>query len=279
MIKILQIDNYTSLQELPLAMLENFPAVKGKRVFIKPNLVMPTHLWDNCSTTNVEVVEMIIKKCLQEEAREIIVGDCGFKDQWEATMGSTGYDQLEYLDSKIQLIPLQNGENYHKFTLKRLDRYRSLFGAKLSDHLLSSEVIINVPKMKVHCMAIVTGAIKNMMGTMLAKGSMHPRANIEILHERLADLYQLTQPLIDYIVMDGIVGAEYAEQYGHPVKSRVLILGTDQWEVDVSACKLMGINPAKVPYLRYIRQDFHSVTVPDELITEYELPLHWKDKL
>lgn len=250
--------------------------IKGKRIFIKPNLVNPITNYNPWSTTRVEVIEFIIEKLLSYDPKEIIVGECGFKDQWEATIQSTDYDELPEKYPIVKLIPLQDGANFHKFTLKRIPDYRSLFGVKFSDYLLESDVIINVPKLKVHNMALVTGAIKNMMGTMAQKGSMHPKGNDLILHKRLADLYLVTNEMVDFVVMDGIVGCEYSEQSGVPVNSGVLIFGTDQWEVDVAAAKLMGINPEDVKYLKYIRNDFESIKVKSSLIKNYEKPLKYR---
>lgn len=254
-----------------------FPDVTGKRVFIKPNLVCPATNYDYWSTTRVEVVEMVIKKIKRGNPSEIIIGECGFKGQWQNTIKSTGYDRLADIPG-VRLVALQDGENYHKFTLQRLPEgmYRSLFGVKFSDYLLESDVVINIPKMKVHTMAGITGSIKNMMGTMAQKGNMHPRGSIEILHKRLADLYSLTRKMVHFIVMDGITGCEYAEQSGVPIDSGVLISGTDQWEVDVAAARLMGVKPHLIEYLRYIRRDWESVAVPEELVKQYEMPLNYR---
>jgi uncharacterized protein (DUF362 family) len=281
--QIFEQKNYSSLSLnlLPDSFWMGFPDVRGATVFVKPNLVNPDTHWDHCSTTRVEVTDLVIQKLLAEKASKIIIGECGFKDQWKATMKSTGYKKLSKKYPKVKIIPLQDGPNFHKFTLKRIPKgsYRSLFGVKFSDYLLASDVIINIPKMKVHTMAGITGAIKNMMGTMTQKGNMHPRASIDILHKRLADLNTLTSKLVDFIVMDGILGAEYAEQSGRPVKSSVLLSGISQWEIDVAAAKLMGFNPRKIPYLKYInsnRSHYDAVEVPSHLVKKYEKPLSWK---
>jgi uncharacterized protein (DUF362 family) len=215
-------------------------------------------------------------------ANDIIVGDCGFKDQWEYTIKLSGYDQLPKRYG-VQLIGLQEGPRFHEFTLVRSEDYLSLFGAKFSNTTLECDFVINVPKLKVHNMAIVTGAIKNMMGTMAQKGSMHPRANCSILHKRLHDLYFLTRHRVGACVVDGIIGSEYSEQCGMPVNSGLIIFGDDQWEVDVAISKLMGISPANVGYLDYIRytinEDFGKIEVPEELVKKYELPLSYREKL
>jgi uncharacterized protein (DUF362 family) len=275
---VLNIPKYSELifESIPFHFWEGMPEIKGLSVFLKPNLVSPKTSWDRHSCTHIKVVEIIIQKLIAEKAKQIIIGECGFKDQWENTLKSTGYYKLIEKYPQIKIIPLQDGENYHKFTLVRLEKYRSLFGAKFSNYMLDCDVVINIPKMKVHCMAGMTGAIKNMMGTMTSKGNMHPRGSCNILQERLADLYQLTSNLVQFTIMDGIIGQEYSEQCGNPVKSGILMSGTNQWEIDVAACKLMGIKPDKITYLRYIQEtlktSFNTVNPPLELIKKYELP-------
>ncbi len=264
-----------ALKNTPNKFWKGFPKVAGASVFIKPNLVSPITKWDRYSTTRVEVVELIVKKLLKEKAKRIVIGECGFKDQWEATMESTKYLRLLDLSKKVEIIPLQDGPNFHKFTLQRIPKgeYKSLYGVKFSNYLLECDMVINVPKMKVHNMSVITGAIKNMMGTMAQKGSMHPRGSSEILQKRLSDLFYLTSRMVDFTVMDGIIGAEYCEWGGRPVKSGVLISGTDQWAIDVAAAKLMGIKPSKVPYLRYINENFAEIKVPKKLIKKYIKPV------
>ena len=283
-----------SLHTVHESLWDGWPEMKGASVFVKPNLVSPMSRWDFPSTTRVQVVKLVLQKIVASGAERIIVGECGFKGQWEQTLRSTGYDGLVKDFPTVEIVPLQDGENFRKFTLVRLDKYRSLFGARFSNYMLESDMVINVPKLKVHCLAGITGAIKNMMGTMVQKGSMHPRANAQILQERLADLYELTRSKVKFIVMDGIEGSEYAEQCGQSVRSGILLSGTDQWEVDVAAARLMGFQPEQIPYLRYTlqriqerdrefygsnsykRQDFDSVQVPEYLVKHYERPLNWK---
>jgi uncharacterized protein (DUF362 family) len=180
------------LGNIPSEFWEGFPKVSGKKVFIKPNLVTPPVKWDKASTTRVEVVDLVIQYLNSQNCHNIIIGDCGFKDQWELTVQASGYQNL--VDKyNVQLIGLQEGPRFHEFTLVRLDNYLSLFGAKFSNVMMEADIIINIPKLKVHKMALVTGAIKNMMGCMTQKGSMHPKGNISILHKRLHDLYFLNK--------------------------------------------------------------------------------------
>jgi uncharacterized protein (DUF362 family) len=270
------------LENIPQEFWKYFPAeLHGYKIFVKPNLVCPPTQWDIASTTRVEVISLVIEYLKDGGCKNIVVGDCGFKDQWEHTLKLSGYDQLPKKYG-VQLIGLQEGPRFHEFTLHRFDegrygKYLSLFGAKLSHTMLECDFVINIPKLKVHNMALVTGAIKNMMGTMAQKGSMHPRSSSEILHKRLHDFYFLQKDRVAACVMDGIVGSEFSEQYGIPKQAGVLISSEDMWVMDVAASKILDIPPENVGYLKYIKErlnrSFDDIEVPEDLITPFELPV------
>ena len=267
----------------PNRLWDGFPDVQGKSIFIKPNLVSPPTVWDSASCTHISVVRLVLKKIFDSgQPEKVLIGDCGFKDQFELTMELSEYPSLLKDFPELEIIPLQDGENFHKFTLQRLPKgqYMSLFGAKISNYVLDSDVIINLPKMKVHSMAGITGAIKNMMGCMAQKGSMHPKGSVPILHKRLRDLYFLLRNRVSWILMDGIIGSEYCEQYGNPVNSGVLISGKDGWTVDCMAAQCMGIHPSKIAYLNYIKKDYKrdwpEILSPD-IIKLYHLSMFFNE--
>lgn len=255
--------------------------IRGARVFVKPNLVTPPTFWDVQSVTHSSVVAAVLSRLREAGAREIIVGCCGFKGQWERTLELSGYSDV-VTEYGAEMVCVQDGENYHKYSMVRFaekEEYLSLFGIKVSDFFLSADVVINLPKMKVHNMAGVTGAIKNLMGVVSPKGSMHPGGSAPILHKRLRDLYKLLRDRVHWTLMDGIIGAEFAEQYGVPREAGVLISGTDMFQVDWAAAYYMGFPPGVVPYLRYIRDDGLG-TPPEGLEAHtpvfFERPLRWR---
>jgi len=237
---------------------------------------MPKTKWERASSTDISLIEAVIQVLLDQGA-SIIIGDCGFKDQWQATIYLSKYDVLPKKYG-VELIGLQEGKRFHEFTLVRANhQYKSLFGVKISDVVLSCDAIINLPKLKVHKMALVTGAIKNMMGIIAQKGNMHPRGSIEILHKRLHDLYFIMKDKVSFCIMDGIVGSEYSEHYGLPVQSNIIITSEDMWGMDCQAANFIGINPQEVPYLRWIKE---TLGIPYPTLTappyHYERPLGWR---
>jgi uncharacterized protein (DUF362 family) len=272
-------NDYKDLGKISDQIWKDFPQVYGRRVFIKPNLVVPKTQCEEASCTRIEIVQMVIEKLKDNGCSDITVGDCGFKDQLELTIKSTHYDSLPKIYQEVKFVGLMEGGNFHKFTLRRLDRYMSLFGAKLSDYMLECDLIINISKLKVHKLALVTCAIKNMMGTMIQKGNMHPRGSSEILHKRLCDLYFLTKDMVKWCLIDGIIGSEYSEHYGVPKRANVLISSTDMWEADCLASQVMGVDPESVQYLHYIKERLkisNYPVVPKNFVVPFELPLGYR---
>jgi len=104
--------------------------------------------------------------------------------------------------------------------------------------------IISVPKLKLHRMATVTLSLKNMMGALASKGSLHMGAS---LSENIVDLASILKPSIS--VIDGIIASEGHEASGNPIEMDLVIAGTDPVAVDAVGAAVMGIQPTEVKHL------------------------------
>jgi uncharacterized protein (DUF362 family) len=89
----------------------------------------------------------------------------------------------------------------------------------------------------------VTLGIKNMMGALASKGSMHNGR----LNENIVDLASILKPSLT--VIDGIVAGEGHETSGNPVEMNLVIAGTDPVAVDAVGAAVMGIPPTEVKHL------------------------------
>jgi uncharacterized protein (DUF362 family) len=104
-------------------------------------------------------------------------------------------------------------------------------------------VLISVPKLKIHRLATVTLGIKNLMGALASKGSMHNGR----LSENIADLASVLRPSLT--VIDGIIAGGGHETSGNPVKMDLVIAGADPVAVDAVGAAVMGIQPTEVKHL------------------------------
>jgi uncharacterized protein (DUF362 family) len=89
----------------------------------------------------------------------------------------------------------------------------------------------------------VTLGLKNMMGALESKGSLHNGR----LHENIADLASVLRPSLT--VIDGIVAGEVHETSKCPVEMGLVIASTDPVAADAVGALVMGIDPREVEHL------------------------------
>ena len=117
--------------------------------------------------------------------------------------------------------------------------------------VLEADFIIDLPKLKTHVMTGYTGAVKNLFGCIpgLQKAEWHTRfSDRERFGSMLIDLLQTVQP--DMAVMDAVVGMQGDGPAGGEPREVGLILGSeDLLNLDLAACRMIGMPPMRVPYL------------------------------
>lgn len=208
---------------------------KEKPILIKPNYLNSRHPSTGI-TTDGRVIEGVIKFFKKHKKGEIIVGEgSGFSNTFEAYKNA-GVDIIAE-KYKIKLIDL----NKDDFIETKPKDPLNLKKVKIANYALNS-TIISVPKLKPHRIAGVSLSIKNMMGAMTPKGSMHSR-----LSKNIADLASIIKP--ELAVIDGIIAGEGHESSGEPVKMDLVIAGLDPVAVDAVGASVMGIDPNDVKHL------------------------------
>ncbi|MEM2643217.1 MAG: DUF362 domain-containing protein [Candidatus Bathyarchaeia archaeon] len=207
-----------------------------KSILIKPNYITAQHPSTGV-TTDGRVVEGVVKFLKEHGKNNIVIGEgSGWADTFEA-FKVAGIDKISE-KWKVKLVDLNKDifvEVYppNPITLKKV---------KVAKTALES-VIISVPKLKPHRLATVTLGIKNMMGALASKGSMHNGR----LHANIADLASVLKPSLT--VIDGIIAGEGHETSGNPVKMDLVIAGTDPVAVDAVGAAVMGVSPTEVEHL------------------------------
>ena len=205
-------------------------------ILIKPNYITADHP-STGTTTDSRVIEGVVKFLKEHGKDNIVIGEgSGLADTFTA-FRVAGVDKVAE-KWNVRLIDL----NSDVFIEVHPPNPLALKKVKVAKTALESTVI-SVPKLKVHRLATVTLGIKNMMGILASKGSMHNGR----LNENIVDLASILKPSLT--VIDGIIAGEGHETSGNPVEMNLVIAGTDPVAVDAVGAAVMGIPPTKVKHL------------------------------
>ncbi|HSQ79217.1 MAG TPA: DUF362 domain-containing protein, partial [Candidatus Bathyarchaeia archaeon] len=124
--------------------------------------------------------------------------------------------------------------------------------------VVEADVVISLPKMKTHHWVGLTLSLKNMFGVLPGiyygwpKNLLHFRG----IERSILDVARTVR--VHYAIVDGIVGMEGdGPIMGTAKPLGALVLSPFPLAADATAARLMGFDPAKVPYLaaagRYLR--------------------------
>lgn len=123
--------------------------------------------------------------------------------------------------------------------------------AKVFKPFLDADVVINLPKMKVHLAGTVTLGLKNWNGIV---PNVHPSGEQQGVHrvdlgQKMADMYRIRKA--NLTIVDALIGMEgQGPHAGTPVEMNLVISGTDTVAVDAVTANIMGFEPMEVPAIR-----------------------------
>lgn len=216
------------------------------RVLLKPNL-LAKHTPAQGVTTHPAVVTAVIRALKKRGVTNITLADSSGGVYTEASMDSiyraSGLAAVCEAEG-VRLWPgidsgprKADGVLVHEFNLLA--------------PVLESDFIIDLPKVKSHVMTGMTCAVKNIFGCIpgLQKAELHMRfPDRAQFGQMLCDLYETVAPKL--VIADGIIGMEGDGPAGGSVREMGILLGgEDGFAVDLAAAKLIGMDPAQVPYL------------------------------
>lgn len=207
-----------------------------KPILIKPNYIVAKHP-STGMTTDSRVVEGVVKFLKDHGRSDITIGEgSGWADTFEA-FKVAGIARIAR-KWNVRLVDL----NRDCFVEVCPPNPLALRKVVVAETALRS-CIISVPKLKIHRLTAATIGVKNMMGALASKGSMHNGK----LHENIADLASVLKPSLT--VIDGIIAGEGHETNGSPVEMNLVIAGTDPVAVDAVGAAVMGVSPSEVKHL------------------------------
>jgi uncharacterized protein (DUF362 family)/Pyruvate/2-oxoacid:ferredoxin oxidoreductase delta subunit len=250
----------------------DFGQLRGARVGLKPNLLMASKP-EKAIITHPAFFKAVARIVIENGGTPVLT-ECGGLSFLHSVMKGTGYGEV------VAELGIEVG---------RMDEIAELHypGAKLIKSIEISKVffdvdmIINLPKLKTHGFTYMSGAVKNLFGTIpgLRKTAMHMRfPQPEIFSEWLLDLNGallngFEKPKKIFHIMDAIIGmeGEGPGPAGTPKQIGALIIGADPVAVDYVAASVIGLDYTKIPSIELgFRRDFIAVSSPDEILVTGE---------
>jgi len=212
----------------------------GINVLLKPNLLMAIAP-ENGTTTHPAIVKAMIKK-IQELGGNVSVGD---SSSWSTDLALKKCGIIEVAES-LNAKAL----NFNEFTPEtiQLPEESVLEEIHVAKPVVDADVIISLPKLKVHELMGFTGAIKNHFGTIVGqyKGLIHKKLKKPSNFAKgLIDIYLQNKP--ELILMDGVISVKGTAGKGKPKKIGVILASRDGFALDTVAASIIKLKLEKLP--------------------------------
>lgn len=208
----------------------------GKNVVIKPNICVDYRTYEYAATTNPWVVGALVKMVFEAGAKSVHVLDYPFGGTYAQAYKTSGIqEQVEAAGG--EMIPIKKV----RYVTVSIPGAVSLTQPQIYDEILNAEVLINVPIAKQHGSAGLTLSMKNLMGAVWDRPTIHWDFG-----NNLTDLnFQIKSTLV---VLDAVriltYGGPQGGDLGAVKQVDTVLAGTDVVAVDAWAAKnLFGWNP------------------------------------
>jgi uncharacterized protein (DUF362 family) len=215
---------------------------RGDDVIIKPNICNAYHGYEYASTTNPWVVGALVKLALAAGARRVRVMDSPFGGGPEEAYAVSGIqEQVKAAGGQMEIM------SRFKFVKTNLPEGKSLTTCKIYDDVLKADVVINVPIAKHHNLARLTLGMKNLMGVIEDRQSLHFQ-----LGQRIADLNTRIRPALTVVDAVRILMAHgpTGGNLNDVKKLDTLIASPDIVAADSYAATLFSLKPDDIDYIR-----------------------------
>lgn len=231
----------------------------GQNILVKPNLVAPSNARHCC--TNPLVVRDACTYLLDHGAKVTVADSPAFGPASHVARSSGLSQVMTDLGLKVQ-------------SLKRPTPLELTHGGTIgiSRDALEADLILNIPKLKVHCQMTMSGAIKNLFGCVVGfrKAMAHNKLghSHDVFRSMLMDVYEAlpqTFHLMDAIHplhKDGPIN-------GVPFKLGLLAASNNGVALDTAAYSILGLLPHQVPLWDEALQRHLAGSDPSEI--EYPL--------
>ncbi|MBI5102562.1 MAG: DUF362 domain-containing protein [Nitrospirae bacterium] len=209
---------------------------KDQSVLIKPNLLGPAGP-ETAMVTHPMVIRATVEYVIGKGGRPRI-SDSPAMGSFEKVLQVSGIKEA-LRDHDVLYEEFRESE-----TVSVGDPFKKI---EIASDALNAPFMINLPKLKSHTQMMLTLGVKNTYGCIvgLRKPEWHFRAgaNREMFARLLVEVYRAVKPAVT--IVDGILAMEGQGpgRSGVPRSIGALIGGNDAIAVDMSICRMLGIDP------------------------------------
>jgi uncharacterized protein (DUF362 family)/NAD-dependent dihydropyrimidine dehydrogenase PreA subunit len=128
----------------------------------------------------------------------------------------------------------------------------------LAADALRADAVINLAKLKTHSQMLLTLGVKNLFGCVVGmkKPQWHLRSGVDRdqFARLLVQIHYTIRPVLTLV--DGILALEGQGpgKGGHPKHLGILVAGSDAAATDAAVCRMLGVDPQRLPTHRAARQ-------------------------
>lgn len=213
----------------------------GQRVLLKPNMLSAAPLKHRV-TTDPSVVRAVGKLVLKAGGR-ITIGDSPAIDKVSRISRVTG----------MKAVADELGAELIEFcrpTLTKTPQDSIYHALELEETVLNADVVINLPKLKTHCMMLLTLGVKNLFGTVVgprkSQWHMHAGTDRVMFADLLLDICRTVKPALT--LLDGVWGMQgRGPNNGTPCHLGFLGVSCDPLAMDLALAPLLGAHQANFP--------------------------------
>jgi len=268
-VNLVHCENYSGVQDAMGRLMAGLGGMDryvkpGQSVLIKPNL-LSDHTPDEAVTTHPEVVRAVIRLVKATGASPWVADSPAIIADLRRVWERTGMEAV----CREEDVPLVNLE---KAGSRNFEENGIQFTIAIP--VLEADAIITVPKVKTHVLTGLTGAVKNLYGTVpgLQKTSFHKQYPYPQDFARLlVAIFRRVRPVL--AIADGVVGMEgNGPSAGAPIELGFLAASADPLALDVVLCRTLGLEPRNIVHLEAVRQaglgvvDWSDIAVEGESI-------------
>lgn len=217
---------------------------RDEQVLLKPNLLAAARPEEQ-ATTHPALIAGVIRQVLRAGARPFIAESPAFGSLTHvAEVAGIG------AVARAAGVPLVELNQATHLPLKNPLNNRWLAG---DPRVIQADVVVNLPKLKAHAQARLTGAVENLYGCVPGKRKawwqVQPRHDLGAFNDMLVENVRAVQSALT--VVDAVVAMEgQGPRRGTPRPVGLLVAGEDPVAVDVVLCELVGLPPAQYEVLQ-----------------------------